>query len=150
MISGILSVMQKTSVHTTRIMFRCNVPEYSWQSLERVWAIVGWHLTLTDEENDSRCPIVIIERMIEVPNSACYPSDTFRITKKDLSFAATLLRQDDEIIGFMHSHPPEHYEPSAEDIAGCGDDLIGAVLCENRTVWFNKKGVFPAYLITDY
>jgi len=132
----------------TRIMFRCRIPDYRWQGIERVYAFVGWRFVLRDSE----CvyPIVVIERIIEVPNSAFVPSDTFRITKKDLVFVSRLLRPEEEIIGFMHTHPPKDYEPSDADIAGCGKDLIGAVFCDDKFTWFDENGVFRGLLITDY
>lgn len=129
-------------------MFRCRIPEYHWQGIERVYALVGWNFVLRDYEY--LYPISIIERIIEVPNSAYTPSDTFRITKKDLLFVSNLLRPDDEIIGFMHSHPPQEYTPSDADITGCGKDLFGAVLCEDRITWFSEKGIFRPLLITDF
>lgn len=131
-------------------MFRCLVPEYHWQGIERVYALVGWNLVLRDHENGLSYPISIIERILEVPNSAHSPDTTFRITKKDLSFVSGLLRHDDEIIGFMHSHPPQEYEPSDADIAGCGKYLFGVVICEDRMTWFTEEGVFKPLLITDY
>lgn len=136
------------TTETPRIMFRCNVPEYHWQGIERVYALVGWNFVLRNYE--FFYPITVIERVLEVPNSAISPSDTFRITKNDLMFVSNLLRQDDEIVGFLHTHPPQEYKPSDADIAGTGKDLIGAVLCEDRFTWFNESGIFHALLITDF
>lgn len=152
MFSDILSVVERATVTsdapTQRIMFRCEVPEYHWQGIERVYALVGWNFELRDYEYVY--PIAVIERILEVPNSAFSPNDTFRITKGDLTFVSALLQGDDEIIGFIHTHPPEQYKPSSADIAGVGESLFGAVLCEDRFVWFNSAGVFNALLITDF
>ena len=152
MFSDMLSVVERATVTPDtplqRIMFRCEVPEYHWQGIERVYALIGWNFHLRDFEYDY--PITVIERIIEVPNSAYSPNDTFRITKKDLTFVSALLHSDDEIIGFIHTHPPEQYKPSDADIAGVGESLIGGVLCEDQFVWFNSSGVFSALLITDF
>lgn len=129
-------------------MFRCDIPEYHWQGIERVYAFIGWNFMLRDYEYSY--PISVIEKILEVPNSAFYPSDAFRITKRDLMFVSNLIQQDDEIIGFMHSHPPQQYRPSDADIQGVGKDLIGAVQCEDQIAWFSEEGVFSPLLITDY
>ena len=108
MFSDMLSVVERATVTPDtplqRIMFRCEVPEYHWQGIERVYALIGWNFHLRDFEYDY--PITVIERIIEVPNSAYSPNDTFRITKKDLTFVSALLHSD-EAHWFSELHMPQ-------------------------------------------
>lgn len=105
-------------------------PVYNWNGFERVYAIVGL------VHND----YLVIDRFCEIPNHSDTPEETFAVIAKDLMIIATALLPPESIVGFAHTHPPTHYIPSDEDIAGIGKGLFGLVICENKRVWYSESG----------
>jgi proteasome lid subunit RPN8/RPN11 len=81
---------------------------------------------------------VFVERFVEVANSSCSPGETFEVVKSSLDSAD--IPKSATVVGFVHTHPPGVYHPSDDDIAGLGEGLLGAVLCDGILLWYDGSG----------
>ena len=103
-------------------------PHCVWLGRERVFAVVG-----SQYRN-----FLFVERFVEVENSSVTPSETFEVLKGSLLSAD--IPRNATIIGFAHTHPPMHYHPSEEDVAGLREGFVGAVICDGCVVWYDNSG----------
>ena len=72
---------------------------------------------------------VVVTHYVPVENSSSNPAETFSVMKSSLQGI-------NHIVGFMHSHDSDEYEPTHSDFAGLPQGQIGAVWCDGDVRWY--------------
>lgn len=81
---------------------------------------------------------ISITHIVEVPNRHSEPREHFAIYARDVK---SYLEDKLVIVGVIHRHPPNLFNPSLNDIIGIKTGIIGGVWCEGDISWYTDKGV---------
>lgn len=117
-----------------KVIYRTPLPVLPYDGVERVYALCGLRYG----------HYVVITEVCELPNRSPFPEETFTVYTSDANVIRHSLTPPEIVLGYAHTHPLPHFNPSDEDIEGIDATMLGLVACGDNHQWYNHKGLLAS------